>query len=64
MSAQHHFAPGDHLDRDLYARERVLNSTIIAARTGRRPLDMAVRLSQGRVLPQIERMEPRLNGVR
>src|SRR6266852_5802403 len=31
MSTQHHFAPGDHRDRDLYARERVLNSTIIAA---------------------------------
>ena len=31
MSAQHHFAPGDHRDRDLYARERVLNSAIIAA---------------------------------
>ena len=28
MSAQHHFAAGD---RDLYARERVLNSAIIAA---------------------------------
>jgi hypothetical protein len=31
MSAQHHFTPGDHQDRDLYARERVLNSAIIAA---------------------------------
>jgi hypothetical protein len=31
MSAQHHFAPGDQRDRDLYARERVLNSAIIAA---------------------------------
>jgi hypothetical protein len=31
MSAQHHFAPGDHWDRDLCARERVLNSAIIAA---------------------------------
>src|ERR1700680_507478 len=31
MSAQHHFAPGDQGDRDLYARERVLNSAIIAA---------------------------------
>src|SRR5882724_2982519 len=31
MSAQHHFAPGDQWDRDLYARERVLNSSIIAA---------------------------------
>jgi hypothetical protein len=31
MSTQHHFAPGDHRDRDLYARERVLNSAIIAA---------------------------------
>jgi hypothetical protein len=31
MSAQHHFAPGDRGDRDLYARERVLNSAIIAA---------------------------------
>ena len=35
MSAQHHFAPGDHRDRDLYARERVLNSAIIAADIGR-----------------------------
>ena len=31
MSAQHHFAPGGQGDRDLYARERVLNSAIIAA---------------------------------
>ncbi len=31
MIAQHHFAPGDQWDRDLYARERVLNSAIIAA---------------------------------
>ena len=31
MSAQHHFAPGDQWDRDLYARERVPNSAIIAA---------------------------------
>jgi hypothetical protein len=31
MSAQHHFVPGDQRDRDLYARERVLNSAIIAA---------------------------------
>jgi hypothetical protein len=31
MSAQHHFAPADQWDRDLYARERVLNSAIIAA---------------------------------
>jgi hypothetical protein len=31
MSAQHHFAPRDQWDRDLYARERVLNSAIIAA---------------------------------
>ena len=35
MSAQHHFAHGDHRDRDLYARERVLNSAIIAADIGR-----------------------------
>jgi hypothetical protein len=35
MSAQHHFAPSDHRDRDLYARERVLNSAIIAADIGR-----------------------------
>jgi hypothetical protein len=31
MSVQHYFAPGDQWDRDLYARERVLNSAIIAA---------------------------------
>jgi hypothetical protein len=31
MSAQHHFAPGDQLDPDLYVRERILNSAIIAA---------------------------------
>ena len=31
MSAQQHLAPGDQSDRDLYARERVLNSAIIAA---------------------------------
>src|SRR5712671_3060324 len=31
MSTQHHLAPSDHRDRDLYARERVLNSAIIAA---------------------------------
>ena len=31
MSAQHHFAPRDRGDRDLYARERVLTSAIIAA---------------------------------
>src|SRR5260370_26338763 len=31
MSVQHHLAPGDQSDRDLYARERVLNSAIIAA---------------------------------
>src|ERR1700720_3121720 len=35
MSAQHHFAPGDHRNRDLYARERVLNSAIIPADIGR-----------------------------
>jgi hypothetical protein len=35
MSAQHHFAPGDHRDRDPYARERLLNSAIIAADIGR-----------------------------
>src|ERR1700693_3788430 len=34
MSTQHHFAPGDHRDRDLYAREQVLNSAIIAADIG------------------------------
>jgi hypothetical protein len=31
MSAQHHLAAADQWDRDLYARERVLNSAIIAA---------------------------------
>ena len=31
MSAQHHFVLADQWDRDLYARERVLNSAIIAA---------------------------------
>ena len=31
MSAQHHLVAGDQRDRDLYARERVLNSAIIAA---------------------------------
>ena len=31
MSTQHHFAPGDQRDRDLYAREQVLNSAIVAA---------------------------------
>jgi hypothetical protein len=31
MSAQHHFAPRDQWDRDLYARDRALNSAIIAA---------------------------------
>jgi hypothetical protein len=31
MSAQHHLAPGDRPDRDLSARERILNSAIIAA---------------------------------
>ena len=35
MSTQHHFAPGHHRDRDLYARERVLNSAIITADIGR-----------------------------
>jgi len=35
MSAQYHFAPGDQSNRDLYARERVLNSAIIAADIGR-----------------------------
>jgi hypothetical protein len=34
MSTQHHFAPGEQSDRDLYARERVLNSAIIAADIG------------------------------
>jgi len=31
MPTQHHLTPGDQPDRDLYARERVLNSAIIAA---------------------------------
>jgi hypothetical protein len=31
MSAQQYLNPGDQSDRDLYARERVLNSAIIAA---------------------------------
>jgi hypothetical protein len=31
MSVQHHFAPRDQWDRDLYARERILNSAIITA---------------------------------
>ena len=35
MSTQHDFAPCDHRDRDLYARERALNSAIIAADIGR-----------------------------
>src|SRR5260221_12446647 len=35
MSAHHYFAPGDHRDRDLYAREGVLNSAIITADIGR-----------------------------
>jgi hypothetical protein len=35
MSAQHQFTPGDRWDRDLRARERVLNSAIIAADIGR-----------------------------
>src|SRR5258707_675458 len=35
MSTQHHFAPSYHRDRDLGARERVLNSAIIAADIGR-----------------------------
>src|SRR5882672_3255785 len=35
MRTQHHFVPGDHGERDLYARERVLNSAIIAADIGR-----------------------------
>src|SRR6266850_7261422 len=35
MSTQHHFAPGGQWDRDFYARERVLNSAIIAADIGR-----------------------------
>ena len=35
MSTQHHCAPSDHRGGDLYARERVLNSAIIAADIGR-----------------------------
>jgi len=35
MSVQHHFALGDQGNRDLNARERVLNSAIIAADIGR-----------------------------
>ncbi len=35
MSFQHHVSPVDQWDRDLYARERVLNSAIIAADIGR-----------------------------
>ncbi len=35
MSAQHHSASLNHTDRDLYAREQVLNSAIIAADIGR-----------------------------
>jgi hypothetical protein len=31
VRAQHHFAPADQWDRDLYARERVLNAAILAA---------------------------------
>ena len=31
MSTQHHLAPVNHTDRDLCARERVLNFAIIAA---------------------------------
>jgi len=34
MSTQQHLAPCDQSDRDLYARERVLNSAIIAADIG------------------------------
>jgi hypothetical protein len=34
MITQHHSAPADHRDRDLYARELVLNSAIIAADIG------------------------------
>jgi hypothetical protein len=34
MSAQQYLTPGDQSDRDLYARERVLNSAIIAADIG------------------------------
>ena len=35
ISTQHHFTTGDLSDRDLRARERVLNSAIIAADIGR-----------------------------
>src|SRR5882672_5015184 len=35
MRTKTRFAPCDHRDRDLYARERVLNSAIIAADIGR-----------------------------
>ena len=35
MNAQHHLAPGGQSHRDLDARERVLNSAIIAADIGR-----------------------------
>src|SRR5882672_4925551 len=35
MSTKTRFAPCDHRDRDLYARERVLNSAIISADIGR-----------------------------
>src|SRR5271170_5540451 len=35
MSTQQHLAAGGQSDRDLYARERVLNSAIIAADIGR-----------------------------
>src|SRR5258708_26341051 len=35
MNAQHHFAPGHRRDRDLHAREQVLNSAIIGADIGR-----------------------------
>jgi hypothetical protein len=35
MNAHHHFATGDQQDRDLYARERALNSAIVAADIGR-----------------------------
>jgi len=34
MSAQHHLASLNHADRDLYARERVLNCAIVAADIG------------------------------
>jgi hypothetical protein len=35
MTAQHSLASGNEWDRDLYARERVLNSAIVAADIGR-----------------------------